>query len=174
MSVVLGNCPFLAYIIIEPRGKAWTTIDRLSTTWTSDFSDKIKPKFIQDVAMSILLSGCTTCTLKKCLEKKCCLEQLLEASPFKTTVIWPLTSHLTNNPSKMSKTCCALSEKQRQTHKWCSLIDSYISVGQQAETYFRQLFVDSGCSWDNWPRPMADRDRWQEKVKGIDAVGTLL
>ena len=51
-------------------GKAWTTIDRKLTIWKSDLSDKIKQEFFQAVAISILLHGCTTKTLIKCLAKK--------------------------------------------------------------------------------------------------------
>ena len=34
----------------------------------------------------------------------CCFEQILEATPNKTAVVWTLTSHLTDNPSKTNKT----------------------------------------------------------------------
>ena len=33
------------------------------------------------------------------------LEQILETTPNETTVMWPLTSHFKNHPSKMSKIC---------------------------------------------------------------------
>ena len=50
--------------------KAWTAIDKLSITWKSDLTDKIKHSFFQAVVVSILLYGCTTWTLTKQLEKK--------------------------------------------------------------------------------------------------------
>ena len=50
--------------------KAWTAIYRLSVIWKSDLTDKIKHNFFQAVVMLILLSGCTTWTLIKCMEKK--------------------------------------------------------------------------------------------------------
>ena len=50
--------------------KAWTAIHRLTTTWKSDLSDKIKQEFFPVVAMSLLLYGCTTWTCTKHLEKK--------------------------------------------------------------------------------------------------------
>ena len=40
-----------------------------------------------------------------------CFKQILEAASYKTTAVWPLTSHLTNNQNKMSKICWALLEK---------------------------------------------------------------
>ena len=50
--------------------KAWTAIDRLLVIWKLDLTDKIKHVFFQAVVMSILLYGCTTWTLTKCMEKK--------------------------------------------------------------------------------------------------------
>ena len=50
--------------------KTWTTINRLSVIWKSDLADKMKCSFFQAVVMSILLYGCTTWMLTKCMEKK--------------------------------------------------------------------------------------------------------
>ena len=50
--------------------KAWTAIDRLLIIWKSDLSDKIKCNFFPEAIDSILLYGCTTWTLTKCIEKK--------------------------------------------------------------------------------------------------------
>ena len=51
-------------------------------------------------------------------------EHTLEAAPYKTAVARPLTSYHKNHQSK-SKTCWALLEKQEQTHKRLSLMDSH-------------------------------------------------
>ena len=50
--------------------KAWTAIIRLSVVWKSDLTDKMKRSFFQAAVESILLYGCTTWTLTKCMEKK--------------------------------------------------------------------------------------------------------
>ena len=50
--------------------KAWTAIDKLSIIWKSNLTDKMKRSFFQAAVVSILLYGCTTCTLTKRLEKK--------------------------------------------------------------------------------------------------------
>ena len=56
---------------IETRlTKAWTAINRLSTIWKSDLTDKMKRSFFQAVIISILLYRCTTWMLTKWLEKK--------------------------------------------------------------------------------------------------------
>ena len=58
----------------QPRNirlaKAWTAIDRLSVIWKSDLTDEIKRSFFQAAVVSILLYGCTTRTLTKCMEKR--------------------------------------------------------------------------------------------------------
>ena len=66
---------------IETRlTKAWTAINRLSTIWKSDLTDKMKRSFFQAAVTSILLYGCTTWTLTRRLEKKldgnytCCVQ----------------------------------------------------------------------------------------------------
>ena len=46
---------------IETRlTKAWTAINRLSTIWKSDLTDKMKRSFFQAAVTSILLYGCTS------------------------------------------------------------------------------------------------------------------
>ena len=48
--------------------KAWTATDRLSVTWKSDLTDKIKCNFFQVAVVSILLYGCTAGTLTKLMK----------------------------------------------------------------------------------------------------------
>ena len=50
--------------------KVWTAINKLSVIWKLDLTDKMKQSFFQAAVMSILLYGCTTWTLTKCMEKK--------------------------------------------------------------------------------------------------------
>ena len=50
--------------------KAWIAINRLSIIQKPNLSDKIKHNFSQAVIVSILLYGCTTWTLTKCIKKK--------------------------------------------------------------------------------------------------------
>ena len=54
----------------EVNEKHGTAINRLSTIWKSDLTDKMKRSFFQAAVTSILLYGCTTWTLTKRLEKK--------------------------------------------------------------------------------------------------------
>ena len=84
----------------------WTAIDRLTTIWKSYISNKIKHEFLQTIAMPEQLYGYITWALMKCFEKSsmrtikdlvCCFKQIPEAASYKTAVVGPLTSHLTNN-----------------------------------------------------------------------------
>ena len=50
--------------------KAWFATDRSMIIWKSNLSDKVKSEFFQVVAVSVLLYGCTTGTLKKLWKKK--------------------------------------------------------------------------------------------------------
>ena len=50
--------------------KAWTAIKRLSVTWKSTLTDKIKRSFFQAAVVLILLYGYTIWTLTKRMEKK--------------------------------------------------------------------------------------------------------
>ena len=49
--------------------KPGTAINRLSVIWKSDLPDKIKHSFFRSVVVLILLYGCTTWMLSKCMEK---------------------------------------------------------------------------------------------------------
>ena len=117
-------------------------------------SNKIKWGFFQVVAVSVLLYGCTTWTLTKHLGKELdrnctrmlhAVEKILESAPYKTATVQPLTSHLTNHPSKMSKTCWSLLKKYEQTCELQSLTHRHTSVGGPTKTYIHQFCVETGC-----------------------------
>ena len=76
--------------------------------------------------MGFLLSCSCVHANKMCKEKAkwkqdnnpvCCLEQIMEATPHKTTAVQLLAFHLTNYSNKTNKTCRVLLEKRGQTHK---------------------------------------------------------
>ena len=45
-------------------------------------------------------------------------------------------------------------------------------AGQPARTYIQQLCEDTGCSPEDHPGAMNDREKWREKVRDIRASGT--
>ena len=99
----------------------------------------------------------------------CYFEQILHATFHKTAALWALTSHLKNHPSNIKKTCKTLLEKQRQTQLWCyGPLLIYMPICQTKNLH--QICVDSGCSLENLPWVMNDRDRWRERVRKIHTV----
>ena len=45
-------------------------------------------------------------------------------------------------------------------------------AGWPAQTYIQQLCEDTGCSSEDLPETMNDREKWQERVRDIHASGT--
>ena len=45
-------------------------------------------------------------------------------------------------------------------------------AGRPAQTYIQQLCEDTGCSPEDQPEVMNDREKWRERVKDIRASGT--
>ena len=42
-------------------------------------------------------------------------------------------------------------------------------AGRPARTYIQQLCEDTGCSPENLPEAMNDREKWRERVRDIRA-----
>ncbi len=47
----------------------------------------------------------------------------------------------------------------------CTSTDEGASVGRPASTYLHQLCADTGCSLEDLPGAMDDRDRWRERER---------
>ena len=165
--------------------KAWTAIDRLSIIWKSILTDKMKRSFFQAAVASILLYGCTTGTLTKRLEKKLDgnYTRMLRAILNKSWRQQPTKHQLYGHLPSITKTI-----QDRRTrhagHCWRSK-DELISdvllwtptygrakAGRPARTYIQQLCEDTGCSPEDLPEAMNDREKWRERVRDISASGT--
>ena len=149
--------------------------------WKSDLTDKMKRSFFQAVVVSILLYGWTTWTLTKRLEKK--LDGNYTKILSKSCRQHPTNHQLYGHLPPIMKTI-----KVRQTrhagHCWRSrdelisdvllLTTSYgwAKAGRQAWTYIQQLREDMGCSPEDLPEAMNDREEWWERVRDICAGGT--
>ena len=165
--------------------KAWTAIDRLSIIWKSDLTDKMKRSFFQAVVVSILLCGCTTWTLTKRLEKKLDgnYTRMLRAIFNKSRWQHPTRHQLYGHLPPITKTI----QVRRTRHAgqcWRSR-DELISdvllwtptydrekAGRPARTYIQQLCEDTGCSPEDLPEAMKDREKWRERIRDIRASGT--
>ena len=161
--------------------KAWTAIDRLSIIWKSDLTDKMKRSFFQAAVVSILLYGCTTWTLTKWLEKNLDgnYTRMLRAILNKSPTRHQLYGHLT----PITKTI-QVRRTRHAGHCWRSrdeLVSDVLpwtpTYGRAkarwpARTYIQQLCEDTGCSSEDLPEAMNDREKWRERVRDIRARGT--
>ena len=166
--------------------KAWTAIDSLSIIWKSDLTDKTKRSFFQAAVVSILLYGCTTWTLIKRLEEKLdgnytrMLRVILNKSWRQQ---YPTRHQLYGHLPPITKTI-QVRRTRHAGHCWRSR-DELISdvllwtptygrakARRPARTYIQQLCEDTGCSPEDLPEAINDREKWRERVRDICAGGT--
>ena len=164
--------------------KAWTAIDKLSIIWKLNLTDIMKRSFFQAAVVSILLYGFTTSTLTKRLEKKLdgnytrMLQAILNKSWRQHSTKHQLYDHL----PPITKTI-QVRRTRHAGHYWRSR-DELISdvllwtptygrakAGRPARTYIQQQCEDTGCSPENLPEAMNDREKWRERVRDIRAGG---
>ena len=163
--------------------KAWTAIDRLLSIWKSDLTNKMKRTFFQAAVILILLYWCTTWMLTKRLEKKLdgnytrMLWAILNKSWWQHSTRHQLYGHL----PPITKTI-QVRWTRHAGHCWRSR-DELISdvllwtptygwakAGRPARTYIQQLCEDTGCSYEDLPEAMNDREKWRERGSGISLL----
>ena len=152
--------------------KAWTAIDKLSIIWKSDLTNKMKRSFFQAVVESILLYGCTTWTLTKCLEKKLDVNytRMLQAILNKSRQQHPTRHQLYGHLPPITKTI-QVRRTRHAEHCWKSRDEPISDVllwtltygraraGRPARTCIQQLCEDTGCSPEDLPEGMNDREK---------------
>ena len=162
--------------------KAWTAINRLSITWKSDLTDKMKRSFFQAAVASILLYGWTTWTLTKRLEKKLDgnYTRMLRAILNKSSRQHPTRHQLYGHLPPIVKTI-QVWWTRHAGHCWRSRDELISDVllwtpthgRAKAEwTYIQQLCEDTGCCPEDLPETMNDREKWRERVRDIRATST--
>ena len=158
-------------------------INKLSIIWKSDLTDKMKRSFFQAVVVSILLYGCTTWTLTKWLEKKLDgnYTRMLRAILNKSWRQHPTRHQLYGHLPPITKTIQV--RRTRHAGHWRSrdkIINDVIlwtptygqaKAGRPARTYIQQLCEDTGCSPEDLPEAMNNREKWREMVRDIHAGG---
>ena len=165
--------------------KALSAIDRLSVIWKSDLTDKMKRSFFQAAVVSIVLYGCTTWTLTKRMEKKLDgnYTRMLRVILNKSWRQHPTNQQLYGHLPPITKTL-KFRRPRHAEHCWRSR-DELISdvllwapsygrakAGWPARTSIQQLWVDTGCSPEDLPEAMDDREGCRERVRDIRADGT--
>ena len=165
--------------------KAWTATNTLSIIWKSDLTDKIKHSFFQAAVPSILLYGCTTWTLTKRLEKKLDgnYTRMLRAILNKSWRQHPTRHQLYGHLTPITKTI-QVRRTRHAGHCWRSRdkLINYVflwtpiygraKAGRPARTYIQQLCEDTGCSPEDLPEAMNDREKWRERVRDIRVTST--
>ena len=179
-----SSVPSTEKVIDTRLTKAWTAIDRLSSIWKSDLTDKMKRSFFQTAVVSILLYGCTTWTLTKRLKKLYgnytrMLRAILNKSWRQHPTKQQLYGHLLPTTKNIQ-----VRRTRHAGHCWRSR-DEFISdillwtpaygqakAGWPARRYIQQQFEDTGCSPEDVQEAMNDRQKWRERVRDIRASGT--
>ena len=135
--------------------------------------------------MSILLYGCTTWMLSKRLEKKLDgnYTRILRAIVNRSWQQYPKRHQLYGHLPPMSKTI-QVRRTRHAGHCWRSR-DELVSdvllwtpaygqakAGWPVPTYIQQLCEDTGCSPEDLPEAMNDREKCRERVRDIHASDT--
>ena len=137
--------------------------------------------------VSILLYGCTTGTLTKRLEKKLDgnYTRILRAILNKSWRQHPTKHQLYGLQPPITKTIrvrrtrhtghCSKSKEEltRDVLLWTPTYGR-AKAGRPARTYIQQLCEDSGCSSEDLPEAMDDREKWWERVKEIRGSGMMM
>ena len=145
----------------------------------------MKRSFFLAAVISLLLYGCTTWTQAKRLEKKLDgnYTRMLQAILNKSWRQHPTRHQLYGHLPPVTKTI----QVRRTRHAgycWRSRDELISDVllwnltygrakpGRPARTYLQQLCEDTGCSPEDLPKSMNDREEWRERVRDIRACDT--
>ena len=144
----------------------------------------MKHSFFHAAVVSILLYGCSIWTLTKRLEKKLDgnYTRMLPAILNKSWRQHPTKRQLYGHQPPIMKTT-QVRWTRHAGHCWRSR-DELISdvllwtstygwekAGRPARTYIQQLSEDTGCSSEDLPKAINDREKWRERVRDIRAGG---
>ena len=141
----------------------------------------MKRSFFQAAVVLILLYGCTTWMLTKWLEKKLDSNntRMLRAILNKSWRQHPTKHQLYGHLPPITKTI-QVRQTRHAGHCWRELIRDVLwtptygraKAGRPARTYIQQLCEDTGCSPEDLPEVMNDREKWRKRVRDICAGGT--
>ena len=146
---------------------------------------RAKCSFFQAAVVSILLYGCTTWTLTKRLENKLDgnYARMLRAILNKSWRQHPTKHRLYGYLASITKTIQV--RRTRHTgHFWRSrekvISDVFLwtptynraKAGRTPRTYIQQLCEDTGCSPEDLPEAMNEREKQRQRVRDIRASGS--
>ena len=137
----------------------------------------MKCSFFLEVVVSILLYGCIIWTLTKWLEKKLDgnYTRMLRAILNKSWQQHPTRRQLYGHLPPITKTI-QVRRTRHAGHCWrCKdelISDVLLWTPAYSQAYIQQLCEDTGCSPEDLPEAMNDREKWRERVRDIRASGT--
>ena len=179
--LLLSNTEVTSY---DPHGNIYIQKDGIAMGSVLLPIFSMKRSFFQAAVVSILLYGCTTWTLTKQLEKKLDSNytRMLRAISNKSWRQHPIKHQLYSHLPPITKTI-QVRRTRHAGHYWRSR-DELISdvllwtstygrakAGRPTWTYIQQLCEDTGCSPEDLPEAMNDREKWRERVRDIRASG---
>ena len=142
----------------------------------------MKRSFFQAAIVSILLYGCTTWIQTKRLEKKVdgnytiMLRAILNKSwrqhPTKHQLygyLPPITKTIQVRRTRHAGLCWRSRDELISNVLLWTPTYGRAKAGWPARTYIQQLCEDMGCSPEDLPKVMNDREKWRERVRDIRA-----
>ena len=99
------------------------------------------------------------------------IEQVLAATPHKTPTVRPPASHQVRRTRHAGHCRRSKDELISDVFLWTPTYGR-AKAGWPARTYIQQLCQDTGCSPEDLPEAMNDREKWRERVRDIRAGGT--
>ena len=144
----------------------------LLVIWQSDLTDEIKRIHFQAVVVSILLYGCTIWTLTKRMDRQLDTDytRILQAILNKSCMQHHIKQQLYGHLPPITKTI-QVRRIRHVGHCWRSK-DSHWPLHmdeQRQDDQLEQLCADTGCSLEDLPEAMNDREGWRERLSALVA-----
>ena len=163
-----------------------TAINRLSVIWKSNLTDEIKCSFFQAAVVSILLYTCPTWTLTKRMEKRldgnytrmlrAVMNQSWRQHSKKQQLygrLPPITKTIKVRRTRHAGYCLRSKDELLGDVLLWTLSHGRAKAGRPARTYIQQLCTDTGCSPEDLPEAMEDREGWWQRIRDIRADGVI-
>ena len=101
------------------------------------------------------------------------VEQVLAATPHKTpTIRPPITKTIKVRRTRHAGHCWRSRDELISDILLWTPTYGQAKAGRPARTYIQQLCEDTGCSPEDLPEAMNDREKWRERVGDIRVCGT--
>ena len=102
------------------------------------------------------------------------IEQVMEATPHKAPYghLPPITKTIQVRRTRHAGHCWRSRDELISDVLLWTLSYGRTKAERRARTYIQQLCEDTGCSPEDLPEAMNDREMWRERVRGIRAGGT--